>query len=76
MSLVYLQNYYRGANGALIFVDLRHFKKPDDRRHIIQCTKKLIQDLEENIGIKLPCLLVGAMVNLIATTYIATVKLW
>ena len=61
-----LQSYYRGANGALIFVDLSRFKSPVDRRHVLQSTKKLIQDLEENMGIKLPCLLVGAKVKLTA----------
>ena len=64
MCLIHMQNYYRGANGALIFVDLCRFKNPKDRDDLIKYTRKLIQDLEADFETKLPCLLVGAKVNI------------
>jgi len=58
-----IQNYYRGANGALVFVDLKCFKTRDERESVILHTEKLMRDLEQCVGIKLPCLLVGAKVR-------------
>jgi len=61
---MFIQNFYRGANGALVFVDLKCFKTQDERESVILYTEKLMQDLELNTGTKLPCLLVGAKVKI------------
>jgi len=63
MLIIHLQQYYRGSDGALIFVDLQEFKNPDNRQCIILSAKEKIQDLEQNIGTKIPCVLVGAKVH-------------
>jgi len=52
-----------GANGALVFVDLKYFKTRDERESIILHTEKLMWDLRQFVGTKLPCLLVGAKVR-------------
>ena len=59
--MVYLQSYYRGVNGALIFVDLKQFMIA--RKEVIKYTKKYIQDIEERSAVRHPCLLVGAKVG-------------
>ena len=69
--MTYMQSYYRGCNGALIFVDLVQFNEIDKREGLILYTENLIKDLEFRIG-KKPCLLVGAKVNLTVMLHIRT----
>ena len=72
VCLTCMQSYYRGCNGALIFVDLVQFNKMDKREGLILYTENLIKDLEFRIGKKSPCLLVGAKVNPTVMLHIRT----
>jgi len=63
MFIIHIQQYYRRSDGALLFVDLQEFKNPDNRQYIILSAKRIFQVLEQNIGIKIPCVLVGAKVR-------------
>ena len=63
VCMIYMQNYYRGCNGTLIFIDLVQFSTTNKRDDLILYTENLIKDIEFRIGKKPPCLLVGAKVN-------------
>lgn len=57
-----MQSFFRGANGALLFVDLKRFTNPEDRDVITKQTIQWMKDTERILGKKIPVLLVGAMV--------------
>ena len=61
--MVYIQNYYRGSNGALVFIDLCDFTKSDKREGIRLQIENLIQCLDIKTGVKIPCLLIGTKVR-------------
>ena len=63
VCIIYVQVFYRGSNGALIFFDLSSFEEPEELEDNLSCLDNLVKTLDRGAEDKIPHLLVGNKVK-------------